>query len=171
MVANFIFFWKISLYILITEETIILKFKMKGEIFVMKKIALLILCMGLLVTTVAHALEEDVAEFKNWYGVLTDNQKEIVTFSYTDQATLYVQVDKQRKVSIRVYHGVQPQPVSIQSIEVDEEIIPLNFDYRMTQEFARGGTAVFNCTDQEGRTIREKFSLYGFTRAYRWLIR
>lgn len=139
-----------------------------------KRISMILMAIGIVVTVFnlkAHSLEEDVAEFKNWYGVLVENQKEIVTFSYTDQATLYVTVDNQKNINIRLYHGIQSQPVSIKSIEVDEDLIPLNFDYRMTQKFARGGTAVFNCTDQEGGTIREKFSLYGFTRAYRWLIR
>jgi hypothetical protein len=139
----------------------------------MRKIIVALCILGLLassaiaITEPSNNIEEEVIEFKNWFGVIYNNQKQIITFSYTDQATIYIKMDSNQNLIMEIFTGVSVEPISIKNIWIDDNETPITIDYKITQHFVKGRMARIELADSN----IHKFSLYGFTRAYRWLAR
>jgi hypothetical protein len=120
--------------------------------------------------------EEEVFEFKDWYGIATyiggrQIKREIMAFSNTDMSTLIVSVGKKEIVKIEVLPRSEDlEPIEINSLWVDDKPKAITFDYRTARNFVKGYEARITFTDWRRVPYSEKFSLKGFAKAYKWLI-
>lgn len=132
-------------------------------------VAFLTLWFGLSAFVVkCHA--EDVFEFKDWYGVYTPEiGKQLVGFSHSDDSQISIYVDEQLIVTIKVYG--KADPVSDVEVWVDSGKGTTVLDYRLTHAFAKGYKAKVQYVDTNGETHREVFSLKGFSKGYKWLLK
>lgn len=134
-------------------------------------VVFIVVLLAITVTVSRHcrAMDEDVYEFSDWYGVVSVNEdqidRRIVAFSYTDEEVLSVFADGEIKFDSN--YGI----VSEISVIIDDEpMIKLKSDPKVIRLFKKYRTAAFYYVDGAGSQHFAEFSLKGFSRAYRWLL-
>jgi hypothetical protein len=123
----------------------------------------------------SKAETEIITQFTDWYGIIQpDGRKEIMTFAKSGNAGLRIYVDKQLITIVEPYH--RNDKLNPFKLHIDGKEIPSYFDYRTVRPFSRGYKATiwfkfYTFDVPEKNTHKEEFSLRGFTKATRWLMK